>query len=258
MKKKFRLLIIDKNDDAWISGKPYLEDTYELIFATPHDAEDLDEIISSHVFDFVLISSDLAPLDYLDVLVYMKKTFDLPVLVVLNDRKETIDKIVSLEMGADDLINKPFEWRELTARLRAKIRLVQAIEARARYSPNLDHPRLAYFCGWTLDLDNQTLFSATSPAPELTGAEFKLLEVLISSPKRAVGRQKLLNLSHHDNLAANDRSIDILIARIRKKINDKPGSQSIIKTIRGVGYMFNADVEYCNSIPAMTHQHQLL
>jgi two-component system, OmpR family, response regulator len=246
MKNKIKILVIDKNHNIAEKGKAFFDDAFELFFVSPHSFDELDKLAQSDNFNLALISSAFNSLDYLETLQYVKKTFVIPTIALLDERKESVDKIIALEMGADNIITYPFEWRELVARIKALLRLVNHVENNVRACISQEKtPDLAYFNGWMLDLENKALCSATKKAPELTVAEFKLLKALCTSPKRAICREKLLKISHQGQMnAANDRSIDILIARLRKKLHDGNSQNDLIKTVRGVGYMLNADVHY--------------
>ena len=153
---------------------------------------------------------------------------------------DEIDRVVGLELGADDYLTKPFSPRELLARIRAVLR---RSELQVR-QPEQDAKRTRYrFAGWVLSTRNRRLTSLSGEIVPLTKGEFVLLTALLQSPQRVLSREHLLNASRvHDN-EVFDRSIDIQILRLRRKIEVDAAAPELIKTERGVGYIFSAPVE---------------
>jgi two-component system OmpR family response regulator len=160
---------------------------------------------------------------------------DIPILM-LTARGEAMDRIIGLEVGADDYIVKPFEPRELVAR-------IQTILRRARGNgENSKEQKEAVFMGWRLNFILRQLVSPEELVIPLSNAEFRLLAVLIEHPNRVLTRDFLLDVARGRNMDVFDRSIDILISRVRQKLNDDPRTPSMIKTVRGEGYLFDAKV----------------
>ncbi len=165
-------------------------------------------------------------------------------LIIVSSKCETIDRIIGLEMGADDFLKKPFELRELAARIKALLRRVPPDETTplplndAPIESPLAQAERIVFGNWVLDRLQYQLFDAEGKTAELTSGEFKLLEALVLAPHRALSRQYLFETTHHANFPEFDRAIDIQIGRLRKKMNDDPHNPTLLKTIRGVGYMF--------------------
>ena len=157
-----------------------------------------------------------------------------PPVVMLSAMGEDTDRIVGLELGADDYLAKPCNPRELLARVKAVLRRQGEIPT------GTDGPRLR-FAGWTLDMVRRELVSAEGQAAPLSSGEFNLLKVMAERPGRVLGRDQLLDLARGADSDAFDRAIDVQISRLRKKLNDAAGR--LIVTVRGEGYRFDARVD---------------
>jgi two-component system, OmpR family, response regulator len=163
---------------------------------------------------------------------------DIPIIMVTG-KADAIDRVVGLELGADDYVSKPFNLREVVARVRAVLRRHEPIgRAPARSSP---HERFR-FGEWTLDVTSRTLSGKTSTTCELTTGEFNLLELFVRRPQRVLTRDEIMDLLKGHDWSPVDRSIDALIVRLRKKIEPEPAKPMHVKTVRGVGYVFATDV----------------
>ncbi len=162
-------------------------------------------------------------------------------LIMLTGRADSADKIVGLELGADDYVTKPFDRRELLARIRSVLR-----RAASRASPislsDQDNEVLE-FGGWTLDMNRRKLTRTDGVTVALTSYEFDLLAVMAQRPARVLSRDQIMDLIAHRDWQPLDRSIDVLIGKLRRKLNDDPNNPNLIKTIRGVGYMFASPSE---------------
>jgi DNA-binding response OmpR family regulator len=164
---------------------------------------------------------------------------DVPIVMV-SGKGDAVDRIVGLELGADDYISKPFNLREVLARVRAVLR---RHEAGRPISTNagVGHERFC-FGGWTLDVTSRGLVDNAGNTHELTTAEFNLLEMFVKRPHRVLSRDDIMDLLKGQDWTPLDRSIDALVSRLRKKIEDDVAKPLHIKSVRGVGYMFAADV----------------
>lgn len=161
-----------------------------------------------------------------------------PGIIMVTGAGTTVDRVVGLELGADDYVAKPFDLRELLARVRAVLRRAAA---KAPAAEPLDKDVIA-FGPWRLDLVGRTLRRADGGGMvELTAMEFDLLSVLAQRPNRVLTRDQLLDLAHNRDIEPFDRSIDVRITRLRKKIETDPARPRFIKTMRGAGYMFMRD-----------------
>jgi DNA-binding response OmpR family regulator len=152
---------------------------------------------------------------------------------MLSAAAEVFDRIVGLEMGADDYVTKPFEPRELLARVKSVLRRVQGVAEREA-EPN----SRVRFGEFTLDLEAHQMLDKNQEPVSLTSMEFDLLKAFAENPNKVLDRDQLLSLSHNRDWDPFDRSIDIRITRLRRKIEVEPSRPQIIKTVRGAGYIF--------------------
>jgi two-component system OmpR family response regulator len=159
-------------------------------------------------------------------------------IIMLTGKGDAVDRIVGLELGADDYLAKPFELRELLARVRAVLRRSTPGETSAAPSG-----QRYVFDGWTFDTSRRTLTRDGGADQELTTSEFNLLEAFVMRPHRALSRDDIMDLLKGHDWSPLDRSIDNLVARLRKKVERDSDHPSLIKTVRGVGYIFTADVK---------------
>lgn len=164
----------------------------------------------------------------------------LPILMV-SAKGDDVDRIVGLEVGADDYLAKPFNARELLARVRAALRRLRAgSEAAAG-----EEAAIYRFAGWTLSAGNRSLTAPDGALVNLTGGEFDLLLALVSHPQRVVTRDQLLDWTRGKVATPFDRAVDVQLSRLRRKIGDDPREPAMIRTIRGDGYMFAMPVARC-------------
>jgi two-component system phosphate regulon response regulator OmpR len=159
-------------------------------------------------------------------------------IIMLTSKADTVDRVVGLEVGADDYVSKPFELRELLARLRSLLRRLPETA-----DPLPDHGgRIAAFAGWRLDLDRRELSSPAGEPVAITTKEFQVLELLVSRANRPVSRDAIIEHADGRERHPLDRSVDVLVFQLRAKLEELPGSPRILKTVRGVGYMLAARV----------------
>jgi len=160
-------------------------------------------------------------------------------VVMLTAREDQTDRIIGLEMGADDYVTKPFAARELLARIKAVIRRTRMLP------PNLqvtEAAQMLAFGRWRLDTTARHLLDPEGTVVALSGAEFRLLRVFLDHPNRVLSRDQLLNLTQGRDAELFDRSIDLLVSRLRQRLQDDAREQSYIKTVRSEGYVFSAPV----------------
>jgi DNA-binding response OmpR family regulator len=186
--------------------------------------------------DLVLLDIMLPGTSGIDLCRELRRTSDVPIIFISAKGSET-DRVVGLELGADDYLAKPFGTRELIARIRAVLRR-HAIE---RGPADREKGELS-FEGWTVNLPRRELLSPTGAAVEVTGAEFDLLVALCDNAQRVIARERLIELSRTRLGDSSDRSVDVLISRLRRKLSSA-GKPAPIITVRGVGYMLNVAVE---------------
>jgi two-component system, OmpR family, response regulator len=163
---------------------------------------------------------------------------DIPIIMVTG-KADTVDRIVGLELGADDYICKPFNLRETVARVRAVLR---RHEPAARASSKTSQHEQYSFDSWVLDVTSRELSNGKGDKRDLTTGEFNLLELFVRRPQRVLTRDEIMDLLKGHDWSPIDRSIDALIVRLRKKIEPDPTKPTHVKTVRGVGYVFASDV----------------
>jgi two-component system OmpR family response regulator len=166
---------------------------------------------------------------------------DIPIIMVTG-KGDAIDRVVGLELGADDYVSKPFVLREVVARVRAVLRRHEPMN---RSGSKLAHHERFKFGDQILDVTSRELLREKGPACGLTTGEFNLLELFVRRPQRVLTRDEIMDLLKGHDWSPVDRSIDALIVRLRKKIEDDPSRPAHIKTVRGVGYVFASDVHRC-------------
>ncbi|HYD18612.1 MAG TPA: response regulator transcription factor [Patescibacteria group bacterium] len=241
---KATVLAVDDDENLQLVMRTYLENQgYQLLTAS-NGAETMAKLETTQP-DIILLDLMLPDNDGLTLLMSIRAKTRAPVIVV-SGKDETADKIVGLEMGADDYLTKPFEMRELSARIKAVLRRAAADEktpTNDKDQPLAKSKRIA-FNGWLLDRQQYQLFDEKHAASDLTTGEFRLLEALVMAPNRVLSREQLFELTRAGGkFDAYDRVIDTQVARIRKKLNDDPAAPALIKTVRGVGYMFCGDAK---------------
>ena len=202
------------------------------------DGKSLFAILKADHVDLITLDLTLASEDGLEIARRIRSAAAIP-MIMITGKGDTIDRVVGLELGADDYISKPFHVREVLARVRSVLRRAQETSLSLHESrPS----RIFRFADWVLDCDKRELRSTAGALSELTTAEFDLLAVLVQRPKRVLSRDTLLDLLKGQDWAAYERIIDTQVARLRKKIEVNPQAPELIKTVRGVGYSFTADV----------------
>ena len=232
------ILVVDDDADLRQMVADYLTD-YDLRVTGAADGPAMRDAMAREVVDLVLLDLKLPSEDGMNLARELRETSSVPI-IILTGRKDDVDRIIGLELGADDYLTKPVNLRELLARIRAILRRTQAhpvahMEDRAAKSLR--------FGGWELDLRSRRLTSTDGQRIELTHAEFALLRVFLGAPERILSREQLLDLSRGNDENAFDRSIDVQILRLRRKIESDPSRPKLIRTERGAGYFFNAQVE---------------
>ena len=199
------------------------------------DGREMDKILSDASVDLVVLDLMLPGEDGLSLCKRLRNSSSIPILM-LTAKSEEIDRIIGLELGADDYLAKPFNPRELLARIRAILRRA-TVEAASD-----SDPRRLHFVGWTLDASLRQVLSPEGARIAITGAEFDLLHALCLRPGRVLSRDQLLDLTQGRAAGPFERSIDVLISRIRQKIERDSRNPEIIRTIRSGGYLFTPEV----------------
>ena len=208
------------------------ENGYEA--SSARDGREMAAMLASRSFDLLLLDVMLPGRSGLDLCRDIRKTSAVPIIMV-SARGDEIDRVVGLEIGADDYVPKPFGAKELLARIRAVLRRSGNSES-AISGVRQD---AMVFAGWRLDRRRRELFDPAGASVDLSGAEHDLLVTFLENPQRVIGRERLLELSRSRLADSSDRSIDVLVSRLRRKLD----RDDLIRTVRGVGYLFSADVQ---------------
>ena len=201
------------------------------------DGREMAAIMGSSRVDLVILDLMLPGEDGFTLCRRLRSQAETPI-IMLTAKHEEVDRIIGLEMGADDYVTKPFSPRELLARIRAVLRRSRLADVPATQAG----VRIAAFLGWTVDLARRTVESPQAARVAVTDAEFELLRVFCERPGRILSRDQLLDLTQGRAAGPFERSIDILVSRLRRKIEANPQEPEIIKTVRSGGYMFTPDV----------------
>ena len=239
MEPKHHIAVVDDEPDLRSSVAEYLQ-LQGYTVSQAGGGPQLRAMLASEPIDLVLLDLRMPDEDGLTVLRGVREHFGVPVIMV-TAMGDPIDRIVGLEVGADDYVVKPFEFRELLARIRTVLRRASVPPVpTAADAAEQPAERTRIGC-CTLDLSARRLFGPDGKDVPLTAMEFDLLRVLVSHPNRVLSRDQLLDLAHHDSWEPFDRSVDIRVARLRKKVEHDPAKPEAIRTVRGTGYMFVPD-----------------
>ena len=195
--------------------------------------------LGSTEVNLVILDLRLGQEDGLDLLREIRSSSDVPVIIITGHRRDDIDRVVGLELGADDYVTKPFNLRELLARVRAVLRRFEI----GRAAPARDPERGRYrFSGWLLDRKTRQLTDPDGAPVPLTKGEYALLLAFLNAPQRPLSREHLLQATRvYEDVF--DRSIDVQILRLRRKLERDPSAPQVIQTERGIGYVFAVPVE---------------
>ena len=238
MSNTIHVLVVDDDPDIRELLDDYLsEHGYSVEQA--EDGKSARLQLEKQIPDVVLLDIGLPGEDGLSIARYLREHYDIGIIIV-SGAGETVDRIVGLEIGADDYVSKPFDPRELRARLKNVVRRYQRPTASETATETADHDDKSRVCfgPCTLDLVSYQLLNKDSQEVPITNMEFDLLKVFSERPNRPLSRDQLLNLTQNRDWDPYDRSIDIRITRLRKKIEPDPEKPQVIKTVRGIGYMF--------------------
>ncbi len=201
------------------------------------DGAAMEAALAERAFDLVLLDLNLPGEDGLSICRRLRAERSLPIIIV-TARGEDVDKIVGLEMGADDYVAKPFNPRELLARIRSVLRRASAADPITVGSAR----QIYKFSGWSVDISAREVVAPGGMKVAMTGAEFDLLHALCEHPNRVLTRDQLISLTHGPTAGPFERSIDTLISRLRQKIEIDAKSPKLIQTVRSEGYMLTSQV----------------
>jgi len=231
------LLVVDDDLDICNQLSDYLGRNDFHVTAV-NTAKQMIDFIAREAVDLLLLEPRLRGEDGLRLTRTVRESSSMPIVVV-SGRDDVADRVLGLELGADDYVTKPFSLRELLARIRAVLRRCKVDVV----GPARDDTLRAYrFAGWELNVRLYRLHSPDGNRVEISRGEIGLLRALLSSPQRILTRDQLLELTHIDSAEVYDRSIDMQIMRLRRKIEADPAKPRFIRTERGTGYYFDAPV----------------
>ena len=216
----------------------YLRENEVRVTAVATGAE-MNEVLASHAVDLVVLDLRLGEEDGMQLARKLREEGATPIIIVTGKQEEA-DRIMGLELGADDYMVKPFSPRELLARIRAVLRRYHTAR---ELLPTREKRRAYRFAGWELNLGSRRLNSPDGQRVEVTIGEFNLLHAFCAASQRVLTREQLLDLSRLNGAEVYDRSIDVQIMRLRRKIEANPARPQYIKTERGMGYVFSVSVE---------------
>ncbi|MHA1113685.1 MAG: response regulator [Alphaproteobacteria bacterium] len=212
---------------------------------TAEDGREMRRRIEAGRFDLVVLDLMLPGEDGLSLCRHLRAATDIPVIMLTALGEET-DRIVGLEMGADDYLAKPFNPRELLARIKAVLRrarsLPRTVGAAGAAGAAAEAGRTLVFAGWRLDMARRELRDSGGALVALTAGEYDLLAAFVEHPRRVLTRDQLLDLTKGRDAAAFDRSIDVALSRLRHKIEADPKAPALVKTVRGGGYVLASEV----------------
>jgi DNA-binding response OmpR family regulator len=230
-----RILIVDDDPRIRQMVTRYFEDE-GFIVTGASDGASMRKALADYTVDLILLDLVLPNSeDGLALAREVRATSDVPI-VMLTGRDDVVDRIIGLEVGADDYIPKPFHLREVLARVRSILRRRRPVEAQ-----QAEAGQVFAFDGWRLEINRRRLLNPNDEEVDLTTGEFDMLTVMIRNAGRVLTRDMLMDQTRGRQLEAFDRAIDAQIARLRKKIETNPTHPVLIRSVRGVGYIFTAE-----------------
>lgn len=236
------LVVDDDKEIRDLLGRFLAKHGYRV--TTAADGREMAKAINDWSIDLIVLDLMLPGDDGLTLCRNLRAESNMPV-IMLTAMGEDTDRIIGLEMGADDYMAKPFNPRELLARVKAVLRRAENEPGRraARTVPESEGETVMVFEGWRLNLDRRELMSPDDTLVQLSGGEYELLAAFVSRPQRVLSREQLLDLARGRDAQPFDRAIDVQVSRLRRKIEADPNNPVFIKTVRGGGYMFTPAVD---------------
>src|ERR1700760_677793 len=232
------ILIVDDQKEICEVVQEYLSgEGYKVSVA--HDGPSMRRVMQQARIDLVILDLMLPGEDGLTLARGLRDESNVGI-IILTGRGEIVDRIIGLEMGADDYLPKPFHLRELLARVKSVLRRASSRDSDRQTAPARSKAR---FAGWNLDLSSRELYSPSGKEVRLTTGEFDLLAAFVNNANQVLTRDRLLDLARNREGGPFDRTIDVQVGRLRRKLEDDPQKPSMIKTVRGTGYIFTPPVE---------------
>src|ERR1700682_719837 len=231
------ILVVDDQKEICDVVQEYLTgEGYRV--STANDGNGMRRVLGQSHVDLVILDLMLPGEDGLTLARALRSQSGIGI-IILTGRGETVDRIIGLEMGADDYLPKPFHLRELLARVKSVLRRASSRDAEKQAVPR----SRARFSGWNLDLASRELLSPSGEEVRLTTGEFDLLAAFVNNANQVLTRDRLLDLARNREAGPFDRTIDVQVGRLRRKLEDDPQRPTMIKTVRGTGYIFTPPVE---------------
>lgn len=227
------ILVVDDDADITQLLAQYLS-RFGFTAHTARDADSMRMVLAAQPVDLVVLDVMLPGTDGLTLARELRSRSRIPI-IMLTARGDPYDRVIGLEMGADDYMSKPFEPRELVARIQTVLRRVTSGQA-----PPPEESEVVHFDGWQLHRMARHLVTPEGVVTPLSNAEFRLLCTFLSMPRRICSRDQLMEDARGRSMEVFERSIDLLVSRLRQKFGDDPREPRFIKTVRGAGYLFNA------------------
>jgi two-component system, OmpR family, response regulator len=232
------ILVVDDQPEICALVQEYLSSEGHYRVSTAQDGAGMRRVMAQSPVDLVILDLILPGEDGLTLARSIREETNVGI-IILSGRGEPVERIIGLEMGADDYLPKPFLPRELLARVKSVLRRAPT-RTKEKQAPARSK---ALFAGWTLDLSSRELCSPSGKEVELTTGEFDLLAAFVNNPNQVLTRDRLLDLARNREAGPEDRTIDVQVGRLRHKLEDGPQRPSLIKTVRGSGYIFTPVVE---------------
>jgi two-component system, OmpR family, response regulator len=233
------ILIVDDQREICDLVQEYLSgEGYRV--STAQSGGEMSKVMAQSPVDLVILDLMLPGEDGLTLARSLRQDLPNVGIIILTGRGEIVDRIIGLEMGADDYLPKPFHLRELLARVKSVLRRASSRGAEKQSTPSRSKAR---FAGWNLDLSSRELFSPAGREVRLTTGEFDLLAAFVNNANQVLTRDRLLDLARNREAGPFDRTIDVQVGRLRRKLEDDPQRPTMIKTVRGSGYIFTPVVE---------------
>lgn len=232
------VLAIDDDPSVRQMIADYLSDN-DIRVTAAGSGKEIAGVMAGDTVDLLILDLKLPGEDGMQIARQLRAESDVPI-IILTGRKDEADRVMGLELGADDYLTKPFSPRELLARIRA---LLRRSRARETVADGLSRIRAYRFAGWELNVRLRRLKSPQGETIPTTNSEFNLLVAFLASPQRVLSREQLLELSRLHDDEVYDRSVDVQVGRLRRKIEPKGALTQLIRTERGAGYIFTAVVE---------------
>ncbi|MCB9992001.1 MAG: response regulator [Rhodospirillales bacterium] len=242
---KAHIMVVDDDPEIQKVVSKYLTEDGHTVYPAM-TGEDSLQLLQKKKIDLILLDMMLPDSDGLTLMAQYRNKDKIPIIVV-SGKGDTTDRIVGLEMGADDYLTKPFHMRELSARIRSVLRRAAddpALSPESGSASVAQDGAVIAFGEWIMDCARFEVRHKTGDVVPLTSGEFKLLHALVQAPGRVLTREQLFELTRGEDYGAYDRAVDIQVGRLRKKLGDDPRAPSLIKTVRGIGYIFIAQTQH--------------